>query len=179
MPACNEKEIKTISDRFVKHFLFGPTDRPPYWEIILFWNDTIKRWENERFPKGMSGEEYFDMEALYWIPEIPITWIPFSPSFEEKLIEDHSDYRIIRNFYMIIFKEYKKGESIPQFLEFLVKERKSWEKLKWRLDATNPDRYIEIKKKEKNFNSRKNIPRNQKKRSGVSPLSQEEGFYDQ
>jgi hypothetical protein len=110
----SEQDIIAIRERFVRHFLFKPTDRPPHWETIQFWDYSIRRWEQEGFPKGRTGEDYFDLEALYWIPEIPIIWIPFYPAFEETRIEDLSDNRIIRNEYGITIKEYKKGESISQ-----------------------------------------------------------------
>jgi hypothetical protein len=151
-------EIWQIRQRFVSTFLFEPVDRPPYWETILFWDDTIRRWQTEGMPQGVSGEEYFDMEALHWIPEVPIIWIPYYPPFEEELIEEGSGFRVIRNRYGIKLKEYTRGESIPQFLEFPVKDRASWEALQWRLDAEDPDRYVETRRKARAFNTRRGVP---------------------
>ena len=67
-PLRSLEEKKQIAKRFVDHFLFKPTDRPPYWETIQFWDFTLNRWEKEGLPEGSTGEDYFDMEALHWIP---------------------------------------------------------------------------------------------------------------
>jgi hypothetical protein len=158
MNSRSRGETAAVRERFVRSFLFQPTDRPPYWETILFWDDTIRRWQQEGFPQGMTGEEYFGMESLYWIPEVPIIWIPYFPRFERSLIVDSPDVRIVRNEYGITLRENKQNESIPQFLDFPVKDRKSWERLKWRLDAVNPDRYTPLERKAADFNSRADAP---------------------
>jgi hypothetical protein len=145
-------------ERFVRHFLFEPTDRPPYWETISFWDDTIRRWQGEGFPQGMSGEAYFHMESLYWIPEVPIIWIPYFPLFERSVIMDSSEYHIVRNEYGVTLKQNKQNESMPQFIEFPVKDRESWERLAWRIDATHPDRYTPLEKKASGFNARTETP---------------------
>ena len=99
------------------------------------------------------------MEVLHWIPEIPIVWIPFFPEFESTVLSEDDDYKMLINRYGITMKVLKKTESMPQFLDFPVKDRKDWEGLKHRLNPDNPDRYSILENIEADFNARKGIPR--------------------
>jgi uroporphyrinogen decarboxylase len=153
--------IKDSRKRFVDCLLFEKTDRPPYFETLGFWPQTLQRWENEGLPQGMSGEEYFNMESYCWPPFVGgATRLPIYPKFTEEIISETESYRTVRTPEGILQKEYKLGRSMPQFLEFPVKTPEDWYKLKWRLDASLDERYAEMYPVAADFNKRLNVPKN-------------------
>ena len=158
-PPRDRDEKRRIAERFVDHLRYQPTDRPPCWETIGFWDATVARWRGEGLPAGVTGQDYFDMEALHWIPEIPITNIPFFPEFEEEVLSEEDSHRVVRNRYGITRQEYLRGESMPLFLSFPVSDRGGWQRIKHRLDADNPDRYAPLQRVAADFNARRGIPR--------------------
>lgn len=157
----DRERINKSRDRFVRYLLFEKTDRPPYYETLGFWPQTIKRWESEGLPAGMSGEEYFNMESYCWAPFVgdPVR-LPIYPRFKEEIINETDTYRIIRTSDGITQKEYKLGRSMPQFLDFPVKTPEDWQNIKWRLDASVEQRYAEMYMVAKEFNLRTNVQKN-------------------
>jgi len=68
------------------------------------------------------------------------------PPFEEKVIEETSQWRIWRDSYGAVRKDFIRqrtpGFATRQYIEFPVKDRKSWEELKWRYDPKTAERTI-------------------------------------
>ena len=161
MSTRDPSQIRASRERFVKHLLYEPTDYPPYHETLGFWPHALERWESEGLPAGMSGEEYFDMDGYSWPPGMTsATQLPLYPLFEEEVLEDLPDYLIVRTPGGVVEKRYKHGRSMPQFMEFPIKDRKGWDDIKWRLDAGVPERYAELEKAADDTNARRNVPTN-------------------
>lgn len=116
-----------------------------------FWPQTIERWKKEGLPKHLNTSDdvtnYFgiepghpsDVTILY--PYFPFTRPPFDPYFEEEILKEEGETIIYRSKHGIIYQEYKiKRPTYTPSVEWLdnpVKDRESWEKIKWRLDADN------------------------------------------
>jgi uroporphyrinogen decarboxylase len=131
-------------ERFHAVCRFEPADRAFRFETIGFWPETIERWHAEGLPEEVeviSAYVHFGMDL-----RMPIFigggYDPgFVPAFEEKVMEETDAYRILRTTSGSIIKEFKDRRSaLPQFLEFPVKDMKTFEELKWRLDPLTPER---------------------------------------
>ena len=161
MSTRTPEEISASRERFVKCFLFEKTDHPPHHETLGFWPQALERWKAEGFPAGMSGEEYFDMDGYSWTPGMgSATQLPIYPKFEETVLDDLPDYLVVRTTNGIVEKRYKHSRSMPQFLEFPIKNRAGWEEIKSRLDPRESERYAEIERDAAETNARRNVPTN-------------------
>ena len=103
-----------------------------------FWPETRARWQSEGMPTDFCfGDEYRGGVTL---GDLGVE-IGFHPPYEQKVVADEGAYELIQDQYGII-KRIQKGRSgMPQFVQFPVSDRASWEKLKPRLDPANPNRY--------------------------------------
>ena len=153
MPETEKLNART---RFVRHALFEPIDRPPYFETLGFWPMAVDRWHDEGLPRhvrhlrdrddfkpgDITIEEYFDFESYSWPPfQGSATATPFWPQFEREVLEEDDEIIIFRDPSGVVRKDVKKGRSMPTFLEFPVKCREDWERLKPRLDPNIDERY--------------------------------------
>ena len=67
---------------------------------------------------------------------------PFIPFFERKIIEENKVHRIIIDESGVKYLEYvDQPERMPQWLEFPVKNRRDWDRLKKRLDPNSFSRF--------------------------------------
>lgn len=117
-----------------------------------FWPTTLKGWRKEGLDTDFNPEkygrdldEYFGFDKMVWMPqEIAGACIsPFAPRFDEEIIEEDQNCQIIRDGDGIIKKVFKNNEdaSMPQFLQFPVKDRATWEKIKPRLELNEELRF--------------------------------------
>jgi hypothetical protein len=122
-----------------------------------YWYDALVNWVSQ----GASSEilsdehraEYFKFERVEQIdiksgmlclgksfgpPYVPC----YIPLFDRKIISEDERVRIVINEGGIKCKEYKnQPERMPQWLDYPVKDKKSWNDLKKRLDPHEPTRY--------------------------------------
>ena len=142
-------------ERFLRIMSFGKPDRCMYWEMG-YWNETIGRWRDEGltlqdpvdqtlYPgTGIRGEaaphDIFSRvmprdtdvhNRLRLDPGficLPVNSGP-EPRFEGITFEETEDYRVFQDDFGIKKKINKKGASIPQFIDWPVKNRKDFEDL--------------------------------------------------
>jgi uroporphyrinogen decarboxylase len=127
-------------ERLIATCKFAPLDRPFRFETIGFWPETITRWYDEGLPEWaeeLTALVHFGMDLRMLINvgnfENPCLY----PLFEEETIEETDEYRTRRTSVGNVIKEFKGGQSsIPQFLEFPVKDMQTFEDIKWRLDPS-------------------------------------------
>jgi len=131
-------------ERFAATCRFEPVDRPFRWETIGFWPETIARWKAEGLPQDADEYltyAYFDMDL-----RIPIFLGThedpgFFPPIEEQVLEESDAYRIRRTSADAVVKEFKNKQSaLPQFLEFPVRDMRTFEAIRWRLEPSVSDR---------------------------------------
>ena len=77
-------------------------DRCPVVEWVFWWDETIKCWEAEGMPKGMSNldiQEYFglDKNIPFWLPHYASD-CPWKAGHGAPLIKDEADYREIKKY---------------------------------------------------------------------------------
>ncbi len=128
-------------ERFIATCRFEPVDRPFRFDAMGFWPETIERWHKEGLPEWaeeLTALVHYGMDLRMIIflgsYENPCLF----PMFDEKIMEETEQYRIKRDLVGNVIKEFKGGQSsIPQYLDFPVKDMRSFEEMKWRLDPEN------------------------------------------
>jgi len=124
-------------ERFRKVMHYEKPDRLPFYQFIGFWPETINRWYGEGLPSGMSVWDYFGFDK---IEGIPLDYGPI-PQYIPKTLYEDNRYRIEVQTNGITVKVLKTSTSMPGFIDFPVKERTDWEKIKKRYDPRDPRRY--------------------------------------
>ena len=107
------------------------------------WLATIERWQREGMPNNVRYEDYFGLDKIANIPA------DYSPRFEAKVIEETEEYIIRTTRWGVTLKNWKHAESTPEFLDFTIVDRKSWESAKARMTPSR-DR-IDWKHLEENY----------------------------
>ncbi|MDO8586880.1 MAG: uroporphyrinogen decarboxylase family protein [Armatimonadota bacterium] len=133
---------------------------PPRWDCLGFWGSTIERWLTEGLPADAPAHEYFGMDPRDTIPVVSgFCDTPFCPAFEPELISEDDTIRTWRDGQGIVRRERKDRPelSMPQFLEFPVKSREDWERMKPRLDPDTPERYPNWDELKKRYDGREYV----------------------
>lgn len=131
----------TDRERFLGTMRFNAVDRLPLFGSLGLWEETKKKWEKEGFPSDISHAEYFGCDRKLHAP----VNFRFVPAFEKKIIEETEDYKIWIDDEGVLKKERKDNPelSMPQFLEFPVKNREDFKKLKFRMNPNSESRFPE------------------------------------
>ena len=151
---------------------FEESPRTMKWEFG-YWGETVLRWYSEGLPcKNNLIDEQTGLTAAIQGPALPSQYIKskdttidtdiaqyfefdsglhsvpyhyfYYPAFKEKIISEDEKYVIKYNEFHIKIRELKNKSSMPFWLEFPVKNRTDWEKIKeerLRHDSIN-DRFI-------------------------------------
>jgi len=105
---------------------------------------TANRWHAEGLPAWSSAVDYFEIGFAYESVPVNLDMIPLFPA---KTISEDDQCLIVQDSDGVKKKIFKKRSSqgvqswgMPQFLEFPVKDRKDWEEVKKRYDASDPRR---------------------------------------
>ncbi len=131
----------TSRERFLACMKYEPVDHVPDMEFGG-WEDLFEEWHEQGLPLEVKGnaefDEHFGLETLHGCGGVT----GLIPAFETEVLEEDETTRVVRDGNGIICRVRKHGSSIPQYLEFPVKNREDWERIKFRLDPTNPARIV-------------------------------------
>ena len=132
----------TNRERFWRTVRFEKVDRLPFWAD---WLGPWERWRKEGLPISADLDDdqrrawcldFFGFEGMYsafWgVPRVPVN-IGLYPGFEEVVLEETSAYRVYRGGNGVTVKQFRDpGGSLhsTQFLEYPLKGRKDWERLR-------------------------------------------------
>jgi len=149
----------THRERWVRTLNFQPVDHVPD-EEFGFWESTFPLWHEQ----GLSPEcnnngncdPYFGFAPRSGVP----VGVGMTPGFETKTLEETDEYRIERNSNGVITKVFTGGgDTIPQFMDHTLKDRKSWEEeFLPRLDIALESRYPENRDDWEDIKARFNSP---------------------
>ncbi|HOX38499.1 MAG TPA: uroporphyrinogen decarboxylase family protein [Candidatus Brocadiia bacterium] len=134
--------MMTLRERFRRTMFYQKPDYLPNYEFG-YWAETLPLWHEQGLPKEINDEgkayDYFGIEAHAGAPVNNGS----IAGFEHKVLEDTDEYTIyIDGGTGSTAKINKKGyRSIPHFIGFPLKDRKSWEEIKWRFDPDKGERY--------------------------------------
>ncbi|MCX7918640.1 MAG: hypothetical protein N3A72_03310 [bacterium] len=126
-------------ERFLRTMRFQEVDRPPWWEL-WYWDDTVERWYQEGLPQDVHLLDYFGVDRR----ESVGVNTGLVPAFKETTLEETDKYRIFIDWNGVKRQEFKEHgrATMPLFLEYPIKTRADWEKLKKeRLNPNSPRRY--------------------------------------
>ena len=127
-------------ERVVRCLIGEPVDRVPYgvglgWQP---WGETAERWKRESGIADLEVGKFFGYDASFALPEMEYG---FFPQFEFIVLEETTDHFISRDGRGITMRNRRDGGSIPEFLDYPVKCKADWERLKAsRLQADTPGR---------------------------------------
>lgn len=125
----------TPRDRFLAHMNFEPVDRPPLREWGP-WTQTRQRWATEGMPEA-GPPQFAECDAWH---DLGVDFGPW-PRFEETVTCQDEDSVTHYTYKGVLVRERHERElSMPAFLEYPVKDRKSWEEYKQRYDPASPER---------------------------------------
>lgn len=118
----------TSRERFQRMFEHREADRIPI--IDQPWGSTIERWHREGMPEGVSYVDFFGLDRVAHIG------VDNSPRYEERVIEETEDYRIVTTAWGATLRHWKHVTSTPEFLDFRIKDCISWKDAKARMVPT-------------------------------------------
>lgn len=118
----------TSRERFTRMYEHREADRIPI--IDSPWGATIERWQREGMPKEVDYVDYFDLDCIDYIS------VSNSPRYEVKTLEETDEYRIHTTSWGATLKNWKHAASTPEFLDFTIVDRESWEKAKLRMSPS-------------------------------------------
>ena len=124
--------------RIINTVLMREIDRQPFTFYFGPWKETLERWRGEGLGErdwktGLnldSGFRHVDVNFGY------------CPEFTHEVIEERERTLLIRDKLGILQEVRKHGQTIPKYIDYPVKDRSSWEKLKSeRLDPDDKSRF--------------------------------------
>ncbi len=138
----------SLRERFRAAMAFEETDIPCHVEHG-FWDETYERWRGEGLdpevgmPDLFSISDQTDLFKHFGVAKMGYIrpHIYFLPPFKAEVIEETPDYVIIRDGNGVTAKTNKRNASVPQYLDFPVKSRRDYERVKERLQPDIGKRY--------------------------------------
>jgi uroporphyrinogen decarboxylase len=120
---------------------FQPVDHVPD-EEFGYWTDTLTRWHAQGLPAWVDdngkADRYFGFARRDHAP----VGIGLMPGFEERVLEVTDRHRVIQDASGVTCVVNRDGSSsIPKYLEFPIRDRRSWESFRRRLDPGTAGRY--------------------------------------
>ncbi|MCE9616713.1 MAG: hypothetical protein K8T26_20755 [Lentisphaerae bacterium] len=124
----------TLRDRWRRTMFYQHVDRIPNFEFG-YWAETLNVWHAQGLPPEVTDEAsayaYFGIEN--W-KTAPVNLMGLMPGFDHLVIHEDADYVTYRNSEGTTERINKQGDkSIPQHLDFHLKDRATWEEYRWRL----------------------------------------------
>jgi uroporphyrinogen decarboxylase len=126
------------------------------------WNDAFKRWVREGMPvESLKNKKEINMHLLGYQNQVECIkpnaaiqgmgennnppWVPpLEPLYEVKVLEEDEEHMVKVDWDGAVVRIRKDDpELMPQYIEYPVKDRKSWLEYKKRLDPFTPARWFE------------------------------------
>jgi len=126
-------------EQFRSIMSYQPADGVPLMEIEGYEEAAVVRWRAEGLPEGVWPAKALGMKS----PEaLPVDFFPVPP-YEQEVLQEDDNYRLVRNSFGIVVKQ-PKGRTeyaYEGYVEHPVKDRATWLEYRKRLDATSPERF--------------------------------------
>lgn len=140
------KGTMTNRERFNNQMHYKPFDRTVNMEFG-YWDENFKEWSGfveNNIINNWQADQFFNFDRLRQVGGN--TWI--HPGFEEIIISETDDKKVIRNHVGLIAEVPKDGHStIPHCIKSSINTPDDWKKVKKeRFDINHPDRKVDIEK---------------------------------
>jgi len=137
----------TTRERFQRVLHWQKPDRVPNMEFG-YWDETILCWHKQGLPERIKTNEdlerYLGLEGISLIPDVPAKNGLF-PEYEEKVVEDRRDRRVIVDKEGNLCEVLSSGSSIPRYIRHGLQTREDWERLRnERLNPASPGRIGDV-----------------------------------
>jgi len=151
----------TAQERFQAICSFERKDDVFVWGVDS-WNEAFKRWVREGMPvKNLDNKKEINMHLLGYQDQIECIkpnaaiqgmgannnppWVPpLDPLYEVKVLEEDEEHIVKIDWDGAVVRIDKRDpELMPQYLEYPVKDKKTWDEYKKRLDPHSPGRWPE------------------------------------
>lgn len=109
-------------------FAHQEADRVPI--VDRPWGASLERWRREGMPADANYMDFFGMDRVARIT------MDGTPQFEKKVLEETEDYIVQTTGWGATMKNWKHAASTPEYRDFTVVDRDSWEKAKARMKPT-------------------------------------------
>ncbi|MCX6359624.1 MAG: hypothetical protein NT029_07465 [Armatimonadetes bacterium] len=119
--------MMTSHERFSRMFAHKEADRVPI--IDGPWGDTVARWQREGMPTDVSYVDYFGLDKVVGIGA------DNGPRWEGKRLEETDEYVIDLTSWGVTLKNLK-TTSVPQYLDFRIKDPDTWREAKERMEPS-------------------------------------------
>lgn len=115
-----------------------PVDRLPF--VIHWgpWAETARRWRQEGMADDGQWHSLFGFDP--YTEGVGVT-CGICPAFEHEVLADEGETVVVRDADGVVKRDRKDGASIPMYLEYPVRDRKTWEAHRWRFDPTSAERF--------------------------------------
>jgi uroporphyrinogen decarboxylase len=114
-------------ERFARAFAHQEADRIPI--IDNPWHDTVARWQREGMPAEVSYVDYFGLDRVVGIG------IEVGPRWPGRRLEETDEYVVDLTSWGVTLKNLK-TTSVPQYLDFRVKDPDTWREARERMTPT-------------------------------------------
>ncbi|MCY3019849.1 MAG: hypothetical protein NTW87_12580 [Planctomycetota bacterium] len=133
----------SCGERVVRCLIGEPVDRLPFGVGIGYWpwGETHERWKKETGKADLEVGRELGFDGSFAGPALkPGMW----PEFTAEVLEENAEFVVSRDWRGITMRNRRDGHSMPEFLDYPVKARADWERLKReRLDPARPGRVCE------------------------------------
>ncbi len=128
----------TSRERFLACITGEKTDRLPF--VIQWgpWGDAHARWKSEGMQNDNDWYNLFDFDPFQ--VGIPVN-CGICPPVKEEIIADEGETIVFRDAHGVVKRDRKGSTTMPQFLDYPVKDWKTWEEHKWRFNPDLPERF--------------------------------------
>ena len=136
LPVAAADGKPTLRERWRRAMFHQRVDRIPNFEFG-YWEETLDEWRKQGLPPHVKDEasayRYFGIENWH---TAPVHTAGLNPGFEHRTLSEDDRYIVYRAANGCTARINKVGhKSIPHYLDFLLKDRRSWEEdFKPRLD---------------------------------------------
>ena len=118
-------EPLTTHERMTRVYNHQEPDRVPWHDSP--WTSTVKRWQSEGLPAGVSPGQFFGWEVFGGIR------VDNSPRYPVETIEDTEEYTIHKTAWGATLKSWKTHGGVPEFLDFTIVDHDTWAVAKERM----------------------------------------------
>ncbi len=118
----------TSHERFERMFAHREADRVPI--IDSPWAATIERWQREGMPEDVSFVDFFGLDHVAYLG------VDNSPRYPGGVVEETDEYVVHKTQWGATLRNWKHAASTPEFLDFTITDRESWQEAKERMTPT-------------------------------------------
>lgn len=128
-------------ERWIRTMHYQSVDHVPDYEFG-YWKDTFAVWHRQGLPREVRNNGLADQYFGFARREAAGVNVSLHPTFRPRILGWEADEKLMIDRTGARCLVRRDGKStIPQYLEYPVKDRPSWERFKERLDPSTPGRY--------------------------------------